>query len=245
VSETYEVKNYNSFDSATGTINNYSTALSKDIETISTCNEQMNSDSICMGPVFDSCKDAITNAITRLNNITNRNTNTSNTINQISDNYQTGDKAASDTVTSVNADGSNYQSALSSINTPTKEEIINKATSMGYSEDYIKTIIGTAQNEGYVDDPYLYYGWSSVMLNNPVSSDVVYGWGGGNDYYSQANILNGYEIASDDVLKSVYLALTSRNTNIAECDGMYSSTPAGYSVLYDSPVYNCTVYEKS
>ena len=137
----------------------------------------------------------------------------------------------------------NYSSAMASISTPSKADIISKAQELGLSEDYIKTVIGTTQNEGYVGDPYLNYGWSSAMINNPVSSETVYSWGGGNDYYSAANINRGYENASDEVLKSVYLALTNRNTKIAECDGMYSQTPSQYNLLYSSPNYNCKIYE--
>ena len=136
-----------------------------------------------------------------------------------------------------------YSSALASMSTPSRTDIINKAQEMGLSADYIKTVIGTTQNEGYVGDPYLNYGWSSAMINNPVSSETIYSWGGGNDYYSQANINRGYENASDEVLKSVYLALTNRNTKIVECDGMYSQTPSQYNLLYSSPNYNCKIYE--
>lgn len=251
----FEVKDYGSFSTAITTVDNLTSQINENIELITTCGNTLCSDTVFMGPISDSCKEGFAKAISKLSTINTNNDKITSTIGTVSDNYQTGDQQASNTVTSATSNlsnlstealsGNDYSSVLSSMPTPSKEEIIEKATSMGYSSDYIKTVIGTAQNEGYVNDPFLYYGWSSVMLNNPVSDDVIYGWGGGNDYYSKANILNGYEIATDDVLKSVYLSLTNRNTNIAECDGMYSSTPAGYSVLYDSPVYNCTVYERS
>ena len=70
------------------------------------------------------------------------------------------------------------------------------------------------------------------------------GHSGESNYYSQTNINKGYNSASDDVLKSVYLALTERNTKIVECNGMYSTTPSSYNLLYKSPVYNCSIYEK-
>ena len=154
-------------------------------------------------------------------------------------NIQTGNIAGS----SGGLTQKTYNSAISNMPTPSKTDIINKAQELGLSEDYIKTVIGTTQNEGYVGDPYLNYGWSSAMINNPVSSETVYSWGGGNDYYSQANINRGYENASDEVLKSVYLALTNRNTKIVECDGMYSQTPSQYNLVYSSPNYNCKIYE--
>ena len=234
----YKVQDYNSFNDATNTVSNYSSKVSQNIELMNSCNTKLN-ESIFMGPIADSCRVGFTKVISKLNTLNTVNKSTTDALNNISNNYQTGDQLSSDTV----VDASNYQNILNSTSTPTREQIIQKGKELGYSEEYIKTVIGTAQNEGYVDDPYLYYGWSSVMLNYDFSPETVYGWGDGNDFYSQANILRGYESATDDCLKSVYLSLTNRNTKIAECDGMYSSTPAGYNVLYDSPVYNCTVYE--
>ena len=239
----YKTGDYSSFNTAVNTVNSFNSEITSHIEKLTSCNKELSSGTIFMGPICDSCLAGFAKAMTALSTINTNNQSMTTAINQISNNYQSGDKLASDTV--GNIDSSNYKQTLSSITTPTREQIIEKGKELGYSEEYIKTIIGTAQNEGYVDDPYLYYGWSSVMLNYDFSPETVYGWGGGTDYYSRSNILNGYEIASDDVLKSVYLSLTNRNTNIAECDGMYSSTPAGYSVLYDSPVYDCTVYERS
>ena len=180
------------------------------------------------------------------NNITTNNSNAASSIAA-----QTAQTAAStyttnnSTISSGSALSQNtFSNTLSSMSTPSKQDIISKAQEIGLSEDYIKTVIGTTQNEGYVGDPYLNYGWSSAMINNPVSSETIYSWGGGNNFYSQANINNGYENASDEVLKSVYLALTNRNTNIVECDGMYSETPNQYNLLYSSPNYNCKIYEK-
>ena len=194
-----------------------------------------------MGPICDSCLAGFAKAMTALATVNSNNTAMTDAINQISTNYQSGDLTASNGI----IDSSNYQQTLDSIATPTREQIIAKGKELGYSEEYIKTIIGTTQNEGYIDDPFLYYGWSSVLLNNNIDDNTIYSWGGGTDYYSKEHILNGYEVASDDVLKSVYLAMTNRNTNIAECDGTLSYTPDGYSVLYDSPVYNCIVFQKS
>ncbi len=132
--------------------------------------------------------------------------------------------------------------------TPSKSEIEQKASSLGISSDYLKIIIGTTAREGYVNDPYLYYGWASAMINVPVSLEQMQGWdpyhSGDANYYSWTNIINGYNSASSDVLQSVYLALTERNTKIVECNGMYSTTPSGYNLLYKSSVYNCSIYEK-
>jgi len=44
-------------------------------------------------------------------------------------------------------------------------------------------------------------------------------------------------------LKSVYLALSERNTKIVECNGMYKTTPSSYNLVYASSVYNCSIYE--
>lgn len=145
-------------------------------------------------------------------------------------------------------DSNSFNNKLNSMKTPTISEIQNAASQNGISNEYLIIIIGTTQREGYVNDPYLYYGWASAMINNQVSLSQMQGWdpyhSGDSNYYSQANINNGYNNASDAVLKAVYLALTERNTKIVECNGMYSTTPSSYNLLYKSSVYNCSIYER-
>ena len=143
---------------------------------------------------------------------------------------------------------SNYISTLNSMSTPSIAQLTAAANANGFSFDYLKIIIGTTQREGYAKDPYLYYGWASALINYPVTIAQMQGWdpsrSGDTNYYSQANINKGYASASSDVLKSVYLALTQRNTKIIECNGMYKSTPSSYNLLYKSSVYNISIYEK-
>ena len=131
--------------------------------------------------------------------------------------------------------------------TPTESQLQSAAAKNGISNDYLVIVVGTTAREGYVNDPYLYYGWASAMLNNQVTIGQMQGWdpyhSGEANYYSQTNINNGYNTASDVVLKAVYLALTERNTKIIECNGMYSSTPSSYNCIYASSVYNCSIYE--
>lgn len=143
----------------------------------------------------------------------------------------------------------NYSTLLASMTTPGKDEIKQKASSLGFSEEYIIIVIGTTQREGYSKDPYLYYGWASAMLNQKVSLSTMQGWdpyhSGDANYYSWSNIKEGYNNASSDVLKSVYLAVTNRNTKIIECNGMYSTTPSEYNCIYTSPIYhNISIYER-
>jgi hypothetical protein len=141
-----------------------------------------------------------------------------------------------------------YKNKLSSMSTPTMSMLESAAAKNNISIDYLKIIIGTTHNEGYYNDPYLYYGWASAMINNKVSIEQMQAWdpsrSGESNFYSQTNINKGYNNATDDVLKSVYLALTERNTKIVECNGMYSTTPSSYNLLYKSSVYNCSIYEK-
>ena len=132
------------------------------------------------------------------------------------------------------------------MSTPLYSEIEELAAQNGVNSEYLKIVIGTTANEGYVNDPYLYYGWASAMINNPVSIEQMQGWdpyhSGEANFYSRTNIINGYNNASDDVLKAVKMAFTNRNPKIIECNGMYSTTPAGYDCLYQSSVYNCAIY---
>ncbi len=148
----------------------------------------------------------------------------------------------------IGVEGNDYKSKLSNMTTPTINEIQNAANSIGISNDYLIIVIGTTQREGYTNDPYLYYGWASAMINNKVSLEQMQGWdpyhSGEDNYYSKKNIQNGYNSASAEVLKSVYLALTERNNKIVECNGMYSETPSSYNLLYSSQLYNCSIYEK-
>ena len=161
--------------------------------------------------------------------------------------YENGKKQETTTSSNSNASPDNYKNKLANMQTPTKQQIEEKAKSLGMTSEYAVIIIGTTQREGYVNDPYLYYGWASAMINNRVSLSQMQGWdpynSGDANYYSWTNIQNGYNNVSSDVLKSVYLALTERNTKIVECNGMYKTTPSGYNLLYKSSVYNCSIYE--
>ena len=151
------------------------------------------------------------------------------------------------TVNTGGISSSAFNSKISSMSTPSKSQLQSAASKNGISNDYLIIVIGTTQREGYVNDPYLYYGWASAMLNNQVTISQMQGWdpyhSGEANYYSQTNINNGYNNASDTVLKAVYLALTERNTKIVECNGMYSTTPSSYNCIYASSVYNCSIYE--
>ena len=153
---------------------------------------------------------------------------------------------------SVNFNGlspEEFMRRLESMSTPTIEEIERAAELNGLDKEYVEILLGTTFNEGYIDDPYLYYGWSSAMINNPVTYEQMRGWeAAGGSYYSQSHIREGYDAAidqNDTVMKAVYLALTERNEYINECDGMIApgATPSNYTCIYDSEVYNCRIYE--
>jgi len=151
-------------------------------------------------------------------------------------------------VTTGGVDPSSFKNKLASMNTPTLDQIISAASQSGISADYAKIVLGTTFNEGYYNDPYLYYGWASAMINVPSSIEQMQGWDPGHsgeaNFYSRTNINKGVNSATPDVLKAVYLAFTERNTKIVECNGMYNKTPAQYNLVYASSVYNCSVYEK-
>ena len=138
---------------------------------------------------------------------------------------------------------------LESMRTPTLSDIEKVAELNGLDKDYVVILLGTTKREGYEDDPYLYYGWASEMINKVVTIEDMQPWdpyhSGEANYYSKTNVTQGYQEAQgiDTVMKSVYLALTERNTKITECDGMYNSTPAEYNCIYKSSVYNCSIYE--
>lgn len=159
-------------------------------------------------------------------------------------------KKTKETVKSVNKGISpeDFNKELKSMKTPTREEIIELAASIGVSKDYVIILIGTTQREGYFKDPYLHYGWASAMLNQKTTIKKMQGWDpkhkGDSNYYSQKNINKGYKEAKSDVLKSVYLALKYRNKKIIECNGMYKNTPKSYNRLYKSSKYNCSIFEK-
>ena len=167
----------------------------------------------------------------------------------IKNNIDTTDSSSSSTI-NVSTNGLSYNdfnSMLSSMNTPTTQELEDAAAANNISHDYLVLIIGTTQREGYVSDPYLHYGWASAIINNNYTYSAMQGWdpynSGEDNYYSKSNVEDGYLNASDDVKKSVYLALTHRNKKIVECNGMYSSTPSSYNLLYASTKYNCSIYE--
>lgn len=151
-------------------------------------------------------------------------------------------------VTTSGVNPADFKNKLASLSTPTLEQITSAAAKSGVSAEYVKIVLGTTFNEGYYNDPYLYYGWASAMINNPVTVEQMQGWDPGHsgeaNFYSWTNINKGVNSATPDVLKAVYLAFTERNTKIVECNGMYNQTPAQYNLIYSSSVYNCSVYEK-
>ena len=152
------------------------------------------------------------------------------------------------TITNNGISVTEFNNKLSGMNTPTINEIEKVASQNGIDSNYLVIIIGTTANEGYYNDPYLSYGWASAMINNPVTIAQMQGWDpshtGEANYYSQTNINRGYNNASSDVLKAVYIALTNRNTKIIECNGMYSTTPSNYNKIYTSGAYsNISIYE--
>ena len=152
----------------------------------------------------------------------------------------------------LSVEGANYKQRLDSMATPSDADLLSAASAIGLTSDYFKIVLGTTQNEWYINDPYLYYGWASAIINTKPSIMDMQPWDpdnytpgsiNPNNFYSQPNIDKGYNSATDDVKKSVYLAMTERNEKIIECNGMYNQTPLGYNLLYASTVYNCSIYE--
>ena len=159
----------------------------------------------------------------------------------------TGDPNQSVEISTGGITSDEFNNKIASMSTPTISMLESAAAQNNISKDYLKIVIGTTHNEGYYNDPYLYYGWASAMLNNKVSLEQMQGWDPGHtgeaNFYSESNINKGYNNATDNVKKAVYLALTERNTKIIECNGMYSTTPSSYNLIYKSSVYNCSIYE--
>ena len=102
------------------------------------------------------------------------------------------------------------------MNTPTMDEIKEAAEALGISEEYLKTIIGVVQAAGFENDPYLYYAFACAMINDkPSLEDLKDGFGIYHGF-SESEIEKGYEEASSDVLKSVYIALNKNNSKIRQ-----------------------------
>lgn len=159
-----------------------------------------------------------------------------------------GNESGNIVVTTSGVNPADFKNKLASMSTPTLEQITSAAAKSGVSAEYVKIVLGTTFNEGYYNDPYLYYGWASAMINVPATIEQMQGWDPGHsgeaNFYSWTNINKGVNSATPDVLKAVYLAFTERNTKIVECNGMYNQTPAQYNLIYSSSVYNCSVYER-
>ena len=93
------------------------------------------------------------------------------------DKKDSSSKSKSDKVVSTNHGISpeDFKKELSSMETPTREEIIELGASIGVSKDYVIILIGTTQREGYFKDPYLHYGWASAMLNQKTTIKKMQG----------------------------------------------------------------------
>ena len=257
----YNVSDYGILSNAVSTTKAYQEKITASKTVSSEVKTTLSNEAVFKGPVQEEVASKLATLDTDLSGIeTNFNT-LANYIIEAGNNYKAGDQAASTTITdSSSTTGSTLSTTVSNTGltqstfteklnsmgtTPTKQDIINLAKQQGISEDYAKIIIGTTANEGFVKDAYLNYGWASAMINLKASKETIYSWGGGNNFYSESNINNGYEGASDEVLKSVYLALTNRNSKIVECNGMYSSTPGSYNAIYTSTTTSphTTIYE--
>lgn len=258
----FELSDYGIFEEAIRTTQEMNQTIEQNKEIMDQCNNSLKDTEIFMGPICDSCQKTFQEIDAKINTLTQNYTTIEDYLKQTAENYNKGDERAAETIMSVGnstmttsttsgggLSSSGFSAKLSTMSTPTREEIEQLAASQGIDSDYVKVIVGTTQREGYFNDPYLSYGWASAMINTPVSVSTMQGWdpyhSGEANYYSWSNITNGYNSANDDVLKSVYLALTNRNTKIVECNGMYSSTPSGYNCIYSSPDYSgISIYEK-
>lgn len=143
-----------------------------------------------------------------------------------------------------------FNSAFNATGSITKETLIQLGSTYGFSRRAMIFIIGTTQNEGYIQEPYLNYEWACALLNYTLENnrpdfftdmDSTYaiiarpfpdGWGA---EYNEARITSLYNGASGDTLKEVYLALTRRDRNtFALSGGYYDSSVYAY---YTSSIY--------
>ena len=145
-----------------------------------------------------------------------------------------------------------FMSKLNSMETPTMEKLKAAAKENGISDDYFVIIVGTTFNEGYYNDPYLYYGWASTMINVPATYESMKGWDpsnssctwqGGINFYSPTCVQTGYAHVDSNTKKAIYLALTNRNKKIVGCNGMDYTKDPSYVTIYESKVYNCRIIE--
>ena len=149
---------------------------------------------------------------------------------------------------------SHYKEEIDEMNTPTMDEIKEAAEALGISEEYLKTIIGVVQASGFEDDPYLYYAFACAMINDrPSLEELNEGFGNLNGF-SESEIEKGYEKASSDTLKSVYIALNKNNSKIKQDSFVVTPNFAkkyfdeelgkqGKKIIYSSDTYIFSVVE--
>lgn len=146
-----------------------------------------------------------------------------------------------------------FEQKLATMDTPTLEQLKLAVKANNLPENYEIKLVGTAHNEGYLEDPYLYYGWASALINHVYTDQEMLDWDpNGNtcllvpgiNYYAKECYQEGFNKASANCKKAVYLALTERNTKIVECNGTYTTTPSEYNLLYKSSIYNCSIFER-
>ena len=130
-----------------------------------------------------------------------------------------------------------FTNAYNNVTTPSNQQLLDIGRSKGFESWAVIAIIGTTQREGYYNDLYLDYEWACSLINKKLESydtsffssestmwNTLYGWGGGTDYYSEANIRNAYNNSEVSTRKCVYLAFTSRDRNTTAVSGDYYSS---------------------
>ena len=257
----FGIDSYENFTSAQAEMKKVCDQVDADTEKIKESKQIIEDPGSFEGPICDVCKEKMDELMTDIESIKEKYEKMSTYLGEVSEGYRTGDESAMNAILdvgsstgenpSVSYDGLSYDDFMSKVNsmdTPTKEEIIELGKSLGLSEEYMKTVIGTTEREGYslVDEPYLYYGWASAMINQQKTIEQMQPWdpyhSGDANYYSAKNVQAGYDGASDIALKSVYLALTNRNTKIVGCYGGDSSSFNNCDILYTSKNGSETCY---
>ena len=109
----YGVSEYGIFSDAISTINTLNTSISDNVTVLNECKSKLSDGAVFMGPICDSCIEGFGQANTKLSTMTSNFSTIAKYLVDTATNYQSGDKQASDTVSS--ADGNTEATNLSHI----------------------------------------------------------------------------------------------------------------------------------
>ena len=163
--EDYKVSDYGIFNNAINSTTNYSNKITSIQEALANSKNQLNSESVFMGPICDSCVKGFGTVDGKISTQVDNFGTISSYLNDTSTAYKNGDTAAMDKVLSISG-GVVGVGANSNVNTGggTKDDIYNMLAKKGFNNAAICAILANMEHESGFDTTAVGDGGTSYGL---------------------------------------------------------------------------------